>query len=46
VEVHMTNIKKRGFRSVTASVADTMVAGLGVHSYVLGLAALRTLLNR
>ena len=46
VEVHMTNIEKRDFRSVTASVADTMVAGLGVQSYVLGLAALRTILSR
>ncbi len=46
VEVHMTNIEKRDFRSVTASVADTMVAGLGVHSYVLGIAALRTILSR
>ncbi len=46
VEVHMTNIEKRDFTSVTACAADTMVAGLGVQSYVLGLAALRTILNR
>ncbi len=46
VEVHMTNIEKRDFRSVTASVADTMVAGLGAQSYVLGIAALRTILSR
>ncbi len=46
IEVHMTNIEQRSFRSVTASVADTMVAGLGVHSYVVGISALRTILNR
>lgn len=46
VEVHMTNIEKREFRSVTAAAANTMVAGLGVDSYVLGLAALRTIVGR
>ena len=42
----MTNIEKRNFTSVTACAADTMVAGPGVQSYVLGLAALRSLLER
>ncbi len=46
VEVHMTNIEKRNFHSVTASAAATMVAGLGVQSYVLGIAALRTIVAR
>ena len=46
VEVHMTNIEKRGFTSITAGAANTMVAGLGVQSYVLGLAALRSILDR
>ena len=44
VEVHMTNIERRGIRSVTAEVADGVIAGLGVQSYVLALAAMRHLL--
>ena len=46
VEVHMTNIEKRDFTSVTACAADTMVAGLGVGSYTLGIQALRMIVNR
>lgn len=37
VEVHMTNLEKRGTRSVTCPVADGFVAGLGVQSYAAGL---------
>ena len=37
VEVHMTNLEKRGTRSVICPVADGFVAGLGVRSYVAGL---------
>ena len=44
VEVHMTNIERRGIRSVTAEVANGLIAGLGVQSYVLALAAMRLLL--
>jgi 3-dehydroquinate dehydratase II len=40
VEVHMTNIDKRGLHSITAEAALGMVAGFGVRSYVLGLEAL------
>ncbi len=40
VEVHMTNIEKRGFRSILAEAAVGMVAGFGVRSYVLGIEAL------
>ena len=40
VEVHMTNIEKRGTRSATVSAAVAMVAGLGVDSYILGLRGL------
>jgi len=36
VEVHMTNVEKRGIHSVTAPVADGYVAGLGVESYYVG----------
>lgn len=46
VEVHMTNIEIRGFTSMTAGAADIMIAGFGVQSYVLGLAALRAKLQR
>jgi len=40
VEVHMTNIEKRGFHSILAETAVGMVAGFGVRSYQLGLEAL------
>lgn len=40
VEVHMTNIEKRGIRSILAETAVGMVAGFGVRSYVLGLEAM------
>jgi 3-dehydroquinate dehydratase-2 len=36
VEVHMTNIEKRGTHSVTAAVADGYVAGMGIASYFAG----------
>ncbi|TAJ84121.1 type II 3-dehydroquinate dehydratase [Reyranella sp.] len=37
IEIHITNIEKRGFGSVTAEAAVGMVAGFGVDSYVLAL---------
>ena len=40
VEVHMTNIERRGTRSVLAEVANGVVAGLGVSSDLRGLAGL------
>jgi 3-dehydroquinate dehydratase-2 len=40
VEVHMTNIDKRGIRSLLAETAVGMIAGFGVRSYVLGLDAM------
>lgn len=40
VEVHMTNIAKRGIHSILAETAVGMVAGFGVRSYVLGIEAL------
>ena len=36
VEVHMTNVEKRGIKPVTAPVADGYVAGLGIDSYFVG----------
>ena len=40
VEVHMTNIERRGIHSILAEAAVGMVAGFGVRSYVLGLEAM------
>ncbi|NKB57634.1 MAG: type II 3-dehydroquinate dehydratase [Alphaproteobacteria bacterium] len=40
VEVHMTNIERRGTRSVLAPAANGVVYGLGISSYVRGLDAL------
>jgi 3-dehydroquinate dehydratase-2 len=40
VEIHMSNIDKRGLRSVTAEAARGTVAGFGIRSYFVGLDAL------
>ena len=40
IEIHVTNIEKRGRRSVTAEAAIGIVAGFGVASYVLALEAM------
>ncbi|MGA8004818.1 MAG: type II 3-dehydroquinate dehydratase [Burkholderiales bacterium] len=40
VEVHMTNVERRGIHSILAETAVGMVAGFGVRSYVLGLEAM------
>src|SRR6185436_12103914 len=40
VEVHISNIDKRGFHSILAETAVGMVTGFGMRSYVLGLEAL------
>lgn len=40
VEVHMTNIEKRGIHSILAEASVGMVAGLGLQSYFLGLEAM------
>jgi 3-dehydroquinate dehydratase-2 len=40
VEVHMSNIEKRGIRTLLAETAVGMVAGFGVRSYILGLEAM------
>lgn len=40
IEIHMTNIEKRGFHSILAETAVGMVAGFGVNSYILGLEAM------
>lgn len=43
VEVHMTNLDKRGIRSAIAEVAVGVISGFGTESYILGLDAM---LNR
>jgi len=40
IEIHVTNIEKRGRRSVTASAAVGTIAGFGVDSYALALDAM------
>jgi 3-dehydroquinate dehydratase-2 len=45
VEVHMTNVEKRGIRSVIAPAAVGGIYGFGVNSYVLGLEAMLKLLR-
>jgi 3-dehydroquinate dehydratase-2 len=40
VEVHMSNIDRRGIRSVTAEASRGVISGFGVRSYLLGLDAL------
>jgi 3-dehydroquinate dehydratase-2 len=45
VEVHMSNIDKRGFKSVTAEAARGVIAGFGLRSYLMGLDALLDLIK-
>lgn len=40
VEIHITNIEKRGIHSILAETAVGLIAGFGVNSYVLGLEAM------
>jgi 3-dehydroquinate dehydratase II len=40
VEVHMTNLDKRGIRSVIAEVAVGVISGFGTETYILGLDAM------
>jgi len=46
IEVHMTNIDKRGMRSVIAEAATGMIAGFGIQSYLLGLDAVLSLVAK
>jgi 3-dehydroquinate dehydratase II len=40
IEVHVTNIERRGYRSITAEAASGFIAGFGVQSYVLAIDAM------
>ena len=46
IEIHITNIEKRGYGSITAEAALGMIAGFGVDSYVLALEAMAALLRK
>ncbi len=45
VEVHMTNIEKRGIHSILADTSVGMIAGFGINSYLLGLDAMCNILG-
>ena len=45
IEVHITNIEKRGMHSVLAETSVGVIAGFGLNSYVLGLEAMLNLLR-
>ena len=44
VEVHMTNLTRRGSRSIIAEASAGVIFGFGILSYVLGLSAMEMLL--
>lgn len=46
IEVHMTNIERRGIHSILAETAVGVIAGFGVQSYVLGLEAMLAQLHK
>jgi 3-dehydroquinate dehydratase II len=46
VEVHISNIAKRNIHSVLSDVAEGMITGFGMHSYILGLDAMLELLKK
>ena len=46
IEVHITNIEKRGVVSITADAAVGMIAGFGIQSYLLALDAMVARLAR
>ncbi|MBX9699304.1 MAG: 3-dehydroquinate dehydratase [Acetobacteraceae bacterium] len=46
VEVHISSIHKRGIHCVLSDIAEGVVAGFGMHSYILGLDAMLEILRR
>ena len=46
IEVHMTNIERRGLHSILAETAVGVIAGFGVQSYRLGLEAMLAQLQK
>jgi 3-dehydroquinate dehydratase-2 len=45
IEVHITNIEKRGMHSVLAEASVGVIAGFGLNSYFLGLEAMLKILR-
>lgn len=46
VEVHISSITKRNIHCVLSDVAEGMITGFGIHSYILGLDAMLEILKR
>ncbi len=46
IEIHMSNIDRRGFHSATAPAADGIVSGFGIDSYFIAIQAMLRLLER
>jgi 3-dehydroquinate dehydratase-2 len=46
VEIHITNIEKRGIHSILGETAMGLIAGFGINSYFLGLDAMLEHLSR
>jgi 3-dehydroquinate dehydratase-2 len=45
VEVHISNIAKRGIHCVLSEVSEGFITGFGMHSYILGLEAMLEILR-
>jgi len=45
VEVHISNLAKRNIHCVLSEVAEGLITGFGMHSYILGLEAMREILQ-
>lgn len=45
VEVHISNIVKRGISSVLADIAEGVIFGFGMYSYIIGLEAMLHILD-
>jgi 3-dehydroquinate dehydratase-2 len=45
VEVHISNIAKRGIHCVLSEVSEGLITGFGIHSYILGLEAMLEILR-
>ena len=46
VEVHISSIAKRNIHCVLSDVAEGIITGFGIHSYILGLDAMLEILKR
>jgi 3-dehydroquinate dehydratase-2 len=46
VEIHITNVEKRGIHPVTSGEANGVIAGFGVDSYVVALDAIKRILSK